>query len=295
MEKGAMRCEPNVSVRLVGTETFGTKVEVKNLNSFRSVKQALEYEIARQVAVLESGGQVRQVTMGWDERRGQTVEQRSKETSEDYRYFPEPDLPPLCIERAWVEEIRTQLPELPDARRSRFAAEYGLTPDEALVLAADRAVADYFEEAAREGRAQGVEPRTTSNWVTGEIFRLLKAEGIEIGDLPVAPPALAELMALVEKGTITANSSKRVLEAMYTTGRPAAEIVKEQGLAQISDEEALAQVVEELLAAHPDQVDKFREGKETLLQWFVGQVMRATRGKANPQVVTALLEARLRE
>ena len=294
MEKGAMRCEPNVSVRLVGTETFGTKVEVKNLNSFRSVKQALEYEIARQVAVLGSGGQVRQVTMGWDERRGQTVEQRSKETSEDYRYFPEPDLPPLCIERAWVEEIRTQLPELPDARRSRFAAEYGLTPDEALVLAADRAVADYFEEAAREGQAQGVEPRTTSNWVTGEIFRLLKAEGMEIGDLPVAPGALAELMALVEKGTITANSSKRVLEAMYTTGRPAAEIVKEQGLVQISDQEALAQVVEELLAAHPDQVAKFREGKETLLQWFVGQVMRATRGKANPQVVTALLEARLR-
>jgi aspartyl-tRNA(Asn)/glutamyl-tRNA(Gln) amidotransferase subunit B len=295
MEKGAMRCEPNVSVRLAGTETFGTKVEVKNLNSFRSVKQALEYEIARQVAVLEAGGQVRQVTMGWDERRGQTVEQRSKETSEDYRYFPEPDLPPLCIDRGWVEEIRARLPEMPGARRARFVADYGLAPDEASVLVADRAVADYFEAAAREGQARGVAPRTASNWVMGDIFRLLKAQGIEIDALPVPPAALAELMALVEKGTITANSSKRVLEAMYATGRPAAEIVQEQGLAQISDEEALAQVVDELLAAHPDQVTKFREGKETLLQWFVGQVMRATRGKANPQVVTALLEARLRE
>jgi aspartyl-tRNA(Asn)/glutamyl-tRNA(Gln) amidotransferase subunit B len=295
MEKGAMRCEPNVSVRRVGTEAFGTKVEVKNLNSFRAVKQALAYEIERQVAVLEAGDQVRQVTMGWDERRGQTVEQRSKETSEDYRYFPEPDLPPLQIERAWVEEIEATLPELPGARRARFVAEYGLAPEEASVLVADRAVADYFEAAAQAGRTRGVEPRTTSNWVTGEIFRLLKAEGIEMDKLPVAPDALAELMALVEEGTITANSSKRVLEAIYATGRSPAEIVKEQGLAQISDEAALAQVVEELLAAHPEEVASFREGKETLLQWFVGQVMRATRGKANPQVVMALLEARLGE
>ncbi len=295
MEKGAMRCEPNVSVRRVGTEMFGTKVEVKNLNSFRAVKQALEYEVARQIAVLEAGGQVRQVTMGWDERRGQTVEQRSKETSEDYRYFPEPDLPPLRIERGWVEEIRARLPELAGARRMRFVAEYGLVPEEASVLVADREVADYFEAAARVGQARGVDPRTTSNWVTGEIFRLLKAEGVGVGELPVAPEALAELMALVEEGTITANSSKRVLEAMYTTGRTPVEIVKEQGLAQISDEAALARVVDELLAAHPDQVARFREGKETLLQWFVGQVMRATRGKANPQVVRVLLEARLRE
>jgi aspartyl-tRNA(Asn)/glutamyl-tRNA(Gln) amidotransferase subunit B len=295
MEKGAMRCEPNVSVRPAGTERFGTKVEVKNLNSFRAVKQALEYEIGRQAAVLEAGGLVRQVTMGWDERRGQTVEQRSKETSEDYRYFPEPDLPPLKIERAWVEEIRARLPELPGARRTRFVAEYGLAPDEASVLVADRAVADYFEATAQAGQLRGVQPRTTSNWVTGEIFRLLKAEGIEAAQLPVAPAELAELIALVEQGTITANSSKRVLEVMYTTGQPPAEIVEEQGLAQISDEEALAELVDELLAAHPDQVAKFRQGKETLLQWFVGQVMRATRGKANPQVVTALLERRLRD
>jgi aspartyl-tRNA(Asn)/glutamyl-tRNA(Gln) amidotransferase subunit B len=295
MEKGAMRCEPNVSVRLAGTSEFGTKVEVKNLNSFRSVKLALDYEIAHQAQVLDSGDLVRQVTMGWDERRGRTVEQRIKETSEDYRYFPEPDLPPLRISEEWVGEIRGTLPELPDAVRERFIADYGLSRREAGTLSGDREVADYFEEVVTAGREVDLTPKTASNWITGELFRLLRSEGDEIDGGRVTPQALAELIALVEKGTITANSAKAVLAEMHSTRRTAAEIVEERGLVQISDQDALASIVEEIIDANPEQVARYREGKGSLLQWFVGQVMRATRGKANPQVVVALIEEKLAE
>ena len=293
MEKGAMRCEPNVSVRQAGTQELGTKVEVKNLNSFRSVKLALEYEIARQARVLAAGDRVRQVTMGWDERQSRTVEQRSKETSEDYRYFPEPDLPPLHISQAWVNEIRAELPELPRVKRDRFVAQYGLTPVDAVVLAADRDVADYFEAAAIAGQKAGIAPQTTANWMTVELFRLLKVEGVEIGQVPIRPAALAGLMALVEKGTITASSGKVVFKEMFVTGRSASKIIEEKGLSQISDQEALARIVEEIIAANPEQVALYQGGKETLLQWFVGQVMRVTRGKANPQVVRTLLQEKL--
>jgi len=295
MEKGAMRCEPNVSMRLAGTSELGTKVEVKNLNSFRAVKLALEYEIARQAQVLDSGGLIRQVTMGWDERGGRTVEQRAKETSEDYRYFPEPDLPPLHISEAWIDEIRAMLPELPDAVQERFIADYGLSRREATTLTSDREVAAYFEEAVTAGREMEVPPKTTSNWITGELFRLLRAEGDEIDVGRVAPRALVELIALVERDTITGNSAKVVLGEMYATRRTAAEIVKERGLVQISDQQALASIIEEIIGSNPEQVARYQEGKRSLLQWFVGQVMRATRGKANPQVVTALLEERLAE
>jgi aspartyl-tRNA(Asn)/glutamyl-tRNA(Gln) amidotransferase subunit B len=290
MEKGAMRCEANISLRPCGSEELGTKVEVKNLNSFRSVKQALEYEIERQAGVLEAGDRVRQVTMGWDERHGRTVEQRSKETSEDYRYFPEPDLPPLRLSRAWVAEIAATLPELPEAKRQRFTAEYDLPPADAAVLADDRDVAAYFEAAVAAGQKSGTAPKSIANWLTGELFRLLKAENAEIAQARVTPAALAELVALVEKGTITSNSGKAVLAEMFATGRPPGDIVREKGLAQVSDEEALARIVDEILAANPEQVDRYRQGKETLMQWFVGQVMRATRGKANPQVVKDLLQ-----
>jgi len=283
MEKGAMRCEPNVSVRLDGTSELGTKVEVKNLNSFRSVKLALDYEITRQAQVLDSGDLIRQVTMGWDERRGRTVEQRVKETSEDYRYFPEPDLPPAT------------LPELPDARRKRLVGDYGLSRREASMLTGDREVADYFEEVVAAGQEMDLAPKTASNWITGELFRLLRAEGDEIDGGRVTPQALAELIALVEKGTITTNSAKAVLAEMHATRRTAAEIVEEKGLVQISDQQALASIVEEIIETNPAQVARYREGKGTLLQWFVGQVMRATRGKANPQVVVALIEEKLAE
>jgi aspartyl-tRNA(Asn)/glutamyl-tRNA(Gln) amidotransferase subunit B len=293
MEKGAMRCEVNVSVRPVGSEALGTKVEIKNLNSFRAVKQALEYEIQRQGEMLEEGGQVRQVTMGWAEGRGQTVEQRTKETAEDYRYFPEPDLPPLEISRAWVEALRGRLPELPRARKERLVGDYGLTPMVADTLVQDRAVADYYEAAVQAGIARTIPPLVITNWVVGDIFRLLKAEEKEIDQIPVSPEGLAELVAMVHKGQITARNGKAVLEEMAITGRPVDEIVKERELGKISDEATLAPLVEELLAQHPEEVTAYRAGKETLLQWFVGQVMRTTHGKADPQITLALFRERL--
>jgi aspartyl-tRNA(Asn)/glutamyl-tRNA(Gln) amidotransferase subunit B len=295
MEKGAMRCEPNISLRPVGIETFGTKVEIKNLNSFRSVQQALAYEIERQAQALDSGTQVRQVTMGWDEGRGCTVEQRVKEESDDYRYFPEPDLPPLRVSRSWVAEIGAALPELPDSKRERFVAEYGLSQSDAAVIVADRDVAVYFEDTVAIGQKKDIAPRTVGNWVTGELFRLLKAEDIDISQVRVAPEALADLIALVEEGTITANSSKVVFGEMFATGQPPEQIVEARSLAQVSDQDALAEIVVATIAANPEQVAKYRAGKETLLQWFVGQVMRATRGKANHQIVTELFKEKLQE
>jgi len=294
MEKGAMRCEANVSLRPVGTGALGAKVEIKNLNSFRSVKLALEYEIARQAQVLDGGGRVRQVTMGWDEQSGRTVEQRVKEESEDYRYFPEPDLPPLRISTAWVEEIKGSLPELPDARQDRFICGYDLPPAEAGLLAADHDVAGYFDAAVIAGRDRGVSARTIAHWLIGDLFRRLKSENAEIGDLRVGAPALVDLLALVEQGTITAGSGRVVLGEMLATGRPAGEIVAARGLAQISEQEALAGVVDTVIAAHPDLAAQYRDGKETLLRWFVGEVMKATRGKANPHVVTGLLQDKLK-
>jgi len=295
MEKGAMRCEANISLREAGSEALGTKVEVKNLNSFRSVKLALEYEIARQAQLLAEGGQVHQVTMGWDERHSRTSVQRVKEGADDYRYFPEPDLPPLRIDSAWVEQLRAGLPELPDALRDRLVDTYGLSHADAAVLADDREVAAFFEAAAAAGRSEGIAPRTITNWILGELFRLLHAEE---GDRPapggrIAPEALIRLIALVEGGKITTNSGKAVLGEMLATGRPAEQIVAEKGLAQVSDEASLARIVDEVLAAHPEEVAHYLAGKETLARWFVGQVMRATRGQANPQVVTALVEQRL--
>jgi aspartyl-tRNA(Asn)/glutamyl-tRNA(Gln) amidotransferase subunit B len=295
MEKGALRCEPNVSIRPTGAREFGTKVEVKNLNSFRSVKRALEYEIERQARFLEAGEPVRQVTMGWDELRGCTVEQRSKEGSDDYRYFPEPDLPPVRLSRSWVEEVRRQMPELPDARWARFVAEYGLPASDAETLTADRDVADYFETAVAAGRERALDPKTVSNWMMGELFRLLKEEEIEVGAMPITAAGLVDLIALVDEGTITANSGKTVLREMFDTGQQAAQIVEEKGLAQISDEDALSTIVQAILDDNPEQVVRYRAGKETLLSWFVGQVMRATRGKANPQMVMALLKEKLQE
>jgi aspartyl-tRNA(Asn)/glutamyl-tRNA(Gln) amidotransferase subunit B len=294
MEKGAMRCEANVSLRPAGTEALGAKVEIKNLNSFRSVKLALDYEIGRQTWVLDGGGRVRQVTMGWDERSGQTVEQRLKEESDDYRYFPEPDLPPLRVSRAWVEEIRASLPELPDARQDRFVREYGLSQANAGLLAADLDVAGYFDAAVAAGGDKGVPARTIAHWLTGELFRWLRSENAEIGDVRAGPPALVDLLALVEQGIITAASGRAVLDEMLATGRPAAEIVAARGLAQISEQEALAAVVDRVIAANPGLAAEYRGGKEALLRWFVGEVMKATRGKANPQVVTGLLQQKLK-
>lgn len=297
MEKGAMRCEANVSLRPIGSAEFGTKVEVKNLNSFRSVKLALQYEIERQARILDAGGRVEQVTMGWNETRGVTVVQRSKEYAHDYRYFPEPDLPPLVIGREWVEEIRAKLPELPDAKRDRFTDQYGLPRYDATVLTGDQAVADYFEACVAESKGQGagsgITPKLISNWVTGELFRLLKETERSVEDIKVRPAGLIELLTLVEQGTINANTAKDVLGVMFETGQEAKAIVEERGLGQISDTDELARIVEEVIAANPKPVAEYLGGKETVLRFLIGQVMKATRGKANPNLVGQLLRDRL--
>ncbi len=290
MEEGAMRCEANISLRPRGRSELGTKVEVKNLNSFHSVKQALEYEIERQARVLEAGGRIEQVTMGWDEARGVTVVQRSKEYAHDYRYFPEPDLPPLVLSREWVEGIKARLPELPDARRERFTEQYGLSRYDAEVLTAERPVADYFEACVRAYPAA----KTVANWVTGELFRLLKAADAGIETVKITPDALAELLTLVDKGTISISIAKDVFGEMFETGRSATQIVQERGLAQISDAEELSRLVEQVIAENPGPAADYLAGKEPVLRFLVGQVMKATRGKANPQLVTKLLKEKLR-
>jgi aspartyl-tRNA(Asn)/glutamyl-tRNA(Gln) amidotransferase subunit B len=293
MEKGAMRCEVNLSVRTgeqAALGQYGVKVEVKNLNSFKAVRDSIAYEIQRQTAVLDGGGQVRQVTMGWDENRRCTVLQRSKESSEDYRYFPEPDLPPLELSRAWVEQVRATLPELPDARAARFVGDYGLTPRDAAVLTAERPVAEWFEQAVQ---AYDGSPREVANWVTGQLFALLKTEEGDITSLHIQPASLVELIKLVDAGVINRNTGKKVLEQMIASGQPPAAIVEAQGLAQMSDESGLAQAVDALLAANPGEVAKYRAGKTSLLGWFIGQVMKETRGKANPDMVRTLVTERL--
>jgi aspartyl-tRNA(Asn)/glutamyl-tRNA(Gln) amidotransferase subunit B len=289
MEKGAVRFEANVSLRPVGTTAYGTKVEIKNLNSFGAVLKSLAYEFERQQRILEAGGTVDQETMGWDEARGVTVVQRSKEYAHDYRYFPEPDLPPLVLSREWVEGIRARLPELPDAKRNRFVEQYGLSRYDAGVLTVERAVADYFEACIRAYP----DAKAVAKWITGEFFRLLKTADVEIEAVKITPDALAELLTLVEKDTISISIAKDVFAEMFETGRPAIQIVKEKGLAQISDVEELSRIVEQVIVENPGPVAEYLGGKEAVLRFLVGQVMKATRGKANPGLVNELLRERL--
>jgi len=290
MEKGAMRFEANVSVRPAGSTGLGTRTEIKNLNSFRALVRSIDYEIARQIDLLESGEQVLQQTMGWDDARGVTFVQRGKEYAHDYRYFPEPDLPPLEISRDRVKELRACLPELPAVRRARFVADYGLGASEADLLVADRAVADYYEAVVGAGE---VGPKAVANWVTGPLFRLMKEAGLEVGALPVGPRALADLIGLVENGTVNRNTGREVLAEMVATGREAGQVIEERGLAQISDRTALKQVVARVLDEHPEQVQQYLAGRKQVVGWLMGRVMQATRGQANPQVVRALLQEAL--
>ena len=291
MEKGMMRFEANVSVRAVGSDAMNPRHEIKNLNSFRALARSVEYEIRHQIEVYESGGTITQQTMGWDETRGVTVPQRGKEQAHDYRYFPEPDLPPLEISREWVAELRSQLPELPEARHARFIADYGLSDYDAGVLVADKAVADYYEAAVAS--ASKADPKTVANWITGALFRLMKETGPEIGVVRVSPLALAELIGLVEDNTININTGKQVLEEMFASGSSARQIVERRGLAQVSDAAALDEIVAQVLEENPQQVTKYLSGKGQVLGWLMGQVMKATRGKANPQMVRELLQAQL--
>ncbi len=282
MEEGSLRCDANVSVRLRGSEEFGTKVEVKNLNSFRFLQKALEYEIERHIGVLESGGRLVQETRLWNQAEGRTVSMRSKEKAHDYRYFPEPDLLPVHISSAWREEVRRSLPELPEAKRARFVTAYGITPYDAEVLTNTQALADYFEAVVKAG-APG---KAAANWMQTELLRGLKDSGKEIGASPVSPAALAELVKLVESAKITGAVGKKVFATMFESGRTASEIVAAEGLgAQVSDA-AIEQAAREVIAKNPDNVAKFKAGNEGVFKFFVGQVMKATRGQANPQAVS---------
>ena len=289
MEEGSLRCDANVSVRPAGETRLGTKVEVKNINSFRFLQRALEFEIDRQTRLVRGGGAVVQETRLWDSGAGRTASMRSKEEAHDYRYFPEPDLPPLRVAAEWIETVRAGLPELPEARRRRYVAEYGLADRDAAWLARAPEVAAYFEATA----AACGHPRAASHWIQGPLTHRMKADGIEIAAVRVAAGALAELIALVESGAISGATAKDVFERMWETGVSARTIVDEQNLSQIGDAEALGALVDETLAAQPDAVARYRAGKTGALGFLVGQVMRATRGQANPQLVNALFRERL--
>ena len=290
LEKGVLRVEPNISVREAGSQSLGTKVEIKNLNSFRALERGVAYEIRRHTALLEGGDKVTQQTVGWDESAQATFSQRFKEEAHDYRYFPEPDLPPLVVSEAWIESVRRLLPELPDAKRRRFVSQYGLNEAEAAVLVEERAIGEYFERAAE---STALPARSVAGWITGELFALLNESGLGIEQLRVTPQDFAELVGLVADGQINTNTGKAVLAEMFAGGRPAREIVTERGLAQVSDGGFIARMVAEALSENPAEVAIYRAGKTTVANWLFGQVMKKAGGKANPQVVREEIERQL--
>ncbi|MBI1897911.1 MAG: Asp-tRNA(Asn)/Glu-tRNA(Gln) amidotransferase subunit GatB [Acidobacteria bacterium] len=289
MEKGHLRCDANVSVRRRGADRFGTKAEVKNLNSFRFLKLALDHEIQRQIAILESGGQVMQETRLFNVATGETVGMRSKEHAHDYRYFPEPDLLPLRTSDAWRNRIREETPELPARKRERFASEYGIREYDAQVLTLTRAAAEYFEKAA----AASGDPRTTANWVTGDLMGLLRAAGKDISESPVRAEDLGGLVRMIARGEVTGKLAKEILAKMFTSGESARAVMAREGLEQISDAGALEKIVEEVIANNPKQVAQYKAGKAAVLGFLVGQVMKASRGQANPSMVNEVLRAKL--
>ena len=298
MQDGNFRCDANVSIRPAGSETFGTRTEVKNMNSFRSVFMALEYEVERQQRVVEDGGTVVQETRGWVDDRGVTVSQRSKEYAHDYRYFPEPDLPPLNIGSEWVGRLQSALPELAPRRKARLQGEYELSEYDAYQLTASRAVADYFEAAVALAGDTADRPavaKEIANWITGDLSYLLNQDHRDIADCPVSPLGLSELLGLIADGTLSTSLAKTVLEQMYATGAPAAEIVRDQGLAQISDTAAIEAAVAEAIAANPKAVADYLSGKETAARFLMGQVMRITKGQAQPELALQLVQAGLED
>jgi aspartyl-tRNA(Asn)/glutamyl-tRNA(Gln) amidotransferase subunit B len=291
MEQGSLRCDANVSVRLRGAPKFGTKAEVKNLNSFRYLSHALEYEIERQIGVLESGGTITQETRLWNVAAGRTEPMRSKEFAHDYRYFPDPDLLPVTVSEAAIRQVREEMPELPAAKLARFLRDYGITSYDAGVLTASHPLADYFEAAAKAGAPA----KAAANWIGVELLRRLNDAGQHITECPLPAVALAELLKKVESGEITAASGKKVFAKMFETGKSAAEIVAAEGLGQISDTSAIEKIAREVTAKSPDNVAKYRSGNEGVFKFFVGQVMRETRGQANPQLVNEVLKRVLSE
>ena len=299
MQDGSFRCDANISIRPRGSDKFGTRTEIKNMNSFRSVYLALEFEARRQRRVLEDGGQVVQETRGWVEEREVTVSQRSKEYAHDYRYFPDPDLPPLVIDGAWIEELRGRLPELASKRRDRFISQYGLPEYDARLLTGSKAMADYFEEAAAQA-APGEQPpdklaKPLANWILGDLSRLMNLENLDVAQIKVTPDHLAELVGLVDAGSISASTAKSVLEEAFYSGDAPGQIVREKGYTQISDSSEVEGVVAQALAANPKAVADYLGGKDGALRYLVGQVMKITRGQANPEVVNRLVMAQLEE
>jgi len=287
MEEGSFRCDANISIRPVASKEFLPKVEVKNMNSFKAVYQALEYESRRQKEVLEEGGELVQETRGWIDEEGITVTQRTKEYADDYRYFPEPDLPPLVWDRAWIEEIRARLPELPEARRDRFMTQYGLSMYDANILTSSRTMADYFENCVKlmePGKAKMV-----SNWLLGDFSRLLNATNTEIENVKISPKHLAEMLGLVDNGAISGPAAKAVFEEMFRSGKGASEIITEKQLSQISDAGEIREVVKQVIANNTGAVADYTSGKQQALTFIIGQVMKATRGRANPGVLREII------
>jgi aspartyl-tRNA(Asn)/glutamyl-tRNA(Gln) amidotransferase subunit B len=290
LEKGVLRIEPNISVRVKGAEALGTKVEIKNLNSFRALERGVAYEINRHTQLLEAGGTVRQETVGWDEAAQATFSQRTKEDAHDYRYFPEPDLPPLVVDKAWVDSIRRSLPELPLARYRRFISQYDLPAADAAQLTDERSTGDYFEQVLDSGPAPA---RIAANWILGELFAHLNQAGQSIDSCPVSPKALAELLEMVMKGEINQTTGKSVLAEMFASGKGAREIVNAKGLAQVSDTDFIVRLIEATLKEQPNEVASYKAGKLTVENFLFGQVMKKAGGKANPQVVRSELQKAL--
>jgi aspartyl-tRNA(Asn)/glutamyl-tRNA(Gln) amidotransferase subunit B len=295
MEDGSFRCDANISIRPVGVTEYLAKVEVKNMNSFRAVYRALDYEQKRQKEVIETGGSIVQETRGWIEERGVTVSQRSKEYAHDYRYFPEPDLPPMAFSRTWVEELRSSLPELPDERRDRFVQQYGLSLYDASLLTTSKAMADYFEDciSLTEGTKLEKRAKAVSNWLLGDVTKLLHSAGTEINECKVTSKHLMEMLNLIEQGTLSGTAAKTVLEEMFNNGSRASDIIAEKGLTQISDAKQVKDIIVQVIASNAQAVDDFKRGREKALTFLVGQVMRRTKGRANASLVNELLKEKL--
>lgn len=291
MEEGSLRCDANISVRPVGQKELGTKTEIKNINSFRGVERAIEYEAMRQAQLLEDGGTVVQETRTWDEKEGVTKSMRKKEEANDYRYFPEPDLVPFTVSDEYIEEIRKTLPELPDARKARYMASYGLDAYNADYLTNDKDRADYFEAMV----AAGADPKEAANWLMGDFAKLLSRDGLEMKAAPVKAADMAQLLALITKGTISGKIAKQVFSEMWTSGKTPETIVKEKGLVQISDTGALEELADRIIAANPQSVADFKAGKKKAVGFLMGQIMKETKGKANPQIVNGILTKKLSE
>lgn len=291
MEKGVIRFEANISIRPVGSTELGTRVEIKNLNSFRAMERGITYELERQAALLDNGEEVQQETRGWDETSQTTYLQRSKEEAHDYRYFPEPDLPPLIVEKEWVETIRMSLPELPRSKAQRLQRQYGLTVNEAAIIAGEHEIAEFFEVCA--GKLKFAQSRTAAVWITGELFAWLNQSGAAFSEVKVTPGMLAELLDILHQGSINQNTAKSVLSKMLQSGDTASVIIECEGLIQLSDTAFISKLVTDVIESHPNEKASYLAGKETLANWFFGQAMRAAGGKANPGVLKAELEKQL--